>query len=116
MIAFKRTPSESAGNPQLFEPGQLVRHRRYDYRGVVVARDMTCQADDDWYDKNQTQPLRNQPWYHVLVDQADACTYAASENLIADSSGLPVQHPLVPHFFSDFKEGVYLRNDQPWAE
>ena len=83
----------------VFESGQLVRHRRYSYRGVVVDRDEFCQADDEWYSKNQTQPNRDQPWYHVLVDGSLTCTYAASENLVADSSGLPIEHPLLPHFF-----------------
>ena len=62
MIAISR-PAQP-----VFESGQLVRHRRYGYRGVVVDRDEFCQADDEWYSKNQTQPNRDQPWYHVLVD------------------------------------------------
>ncbi len=114
MIAFKHLPPHSADEQPVFEPGQLVCHRRYDYRGVVVARDMACQASDDWYYKNQTQPSRNQPWYHVLVDQTETSTYAAAENLVADTSGLPVEHPLVPHFFSNFQDGAYRRNDIPW--
>jgi len=108
MIAFKRHPRP------VFDPGQLVRHRRYGYRGVVVERDELCHADDQWYDKNQTQPDREQPWYHVLVDATSSCTYAASENLVADDSGMPVQHPLLEHFFGAFENGVYVRNDQPW--
>jgi heat shock protein HspQ len=98
----------------VFEPGQLVRHRRYGYRGVVVDRNEVCEADDEWYSKNQTQPDRDQPWYHVLVDGSSTCTYAASENLVADSSGLPIEHPLLRHFFSEFKNGIYIRNDDPW--
>ena len=100
----------------VFKPGQLVRHRRYGYRGVVVDRDAFCQADDEWYLKNQTQPDRNQRWYHVLVDGSSTCTYAAAENLVADSSDRPIEHPLVPHFFSDFKNGAYVRNNEPWPE
>jgi heat shock protein HspQ len=99
----------------VFEPGQLVRHRRYGYRGVVVDRNEFCEADNVWYSKNQTQPDRDQPWYHVLVDGSSTCTYAASENLVADSSGLPIEHPLLPHFFSEFKNGIYIRNDDPWS-
>ena len=98
----------------VFEPGQLVCHRRYGYRGVVVDRDESCKAGDEWYSKSQTQPDRNQPWYHVLVNGSSTCTYAASENLVADSSGLPIEHPLLPHFFSAFKDGIYVRNDEPW--
>ena len=108
MIAFNHPPKPS------YEPGQIVRHRRYGYRGVVVDRDDSCQASEAWYAKNQTQPDRNQPWYHVLVSGSSTCTYAASENLLEDTSKLPVDHPLIPHFFSDFKNGGYVRNDEPW--
>ena len=108
MIAVNR-PSRPT-----FEPGQLVRHRRYGYRGVVVDRDEFCQADNEWYYRNQTQPNRDQPWYHVLVHESLTCTYAASENLDADSSGLPIEHPLLPQFFNNFRNGLYIRNDEPW--
>ena len=112
MIAINQ-PKRSDDRP-VFEPGQLVRHRRYGYRGVVVDRDNSCQADDEWYERNQTQPDRDQPWYHVLVDGTSSCTYAASENLVADSAGLPISHPLAAYFFSAFTEGRYIRNDEPW--
>lgn len=111
MIQFNR---EDSGDRPIFEPGQLVVHRRYGYRGVVVCRDDTCQADTQWYLKNQTQPDRQQPWYHVLVDGANACTYAASQNLVADTSEDPVDHPLIVKFFRGFQNGRYVRNDEPW--
>lgn len=111
MIQFNR---EDSGERPTFEPGQLVRHRRYGYRGVVVSCDSSCQADAQWYLKNQTQPDRQQPWYHVLVDGANACTYAASQNLVADTSTDPIDHPLVAKFFESFENGHYVRNDEPW--
>jgi len=98
----------------LFQPGQLVRHRRYGYRGVVVDYDLTCQASDDWYQSNQTQPERKQPWYHVLVDQTDATTYPAQSSLLPDENTQAVTHPLIGHFFSHFANGRYIRNAQPW--
>jgi len=97
-----------------FLAGQLVRHRRYGYRGVVVRMDRKCQADVDWYESNRTQPNRNQPWYHVLVDGSDSITYAAETSLAMDVSGQPVNHPLVDTFFSEFTGTAYVRNDQPW--
>lgn len=114
MIAPNKSFQPFGGETPVFEPGELVRHRRYGYRGVVVDRDETCQADDAWYYKNQTQPSREQPWYHVLVDGSLACTYAAAENLLPDDCGLPIDHPLVPHFFCGFEKGIYLRNNEPW--
>ena len=98
----------------MFEPGQLIRHRRYGYRGVVVAVDPTCQADDEWYSANRTQPDRNQPWYHVLVHDSTGCTYAAQNSLQEDDSEDQVSHPFIPHFFSAFKDGRYIRNKRPW--
>ena len=98
----------------LFEPGQLVRHRRYEYRGVVVAFDLTCQADDDWYFSNRSQPQQYQPWYHVLVHGGQHVTYAAQTSLEEDNSGEQVVHPFIPHFFSAFSDGQYTRNDTAW--
>jgi heat shock protein HspQ len=97
-----------------FAPGDLVAHRRYGYRGVVVAFDRQCQADDAWYQSNQSQPKRDQPWYHVLVHGTAATTYAAQTSLQPDPSSDPIVHPLTPMFFTGFEDGRYQRNDEPW--
>jgi heat shock protein HspQ len=97
-----------------FQTGQLVHHRRYGYRGVVVAVDSHCRASDSWYQKNQTQPSQNQPWYHVLVDESSVVTYAAQTSLEADDQAEPISHPLVTIFFSEFDGQSYVRNDEPW--
>jgi heat shock protein HspQ len=94
-----------------FGPGQLVRHRKYGYRGVVAEFDMTCRADEMWYYRNQAQPPRNQPWYHVLVDGSATVTYAAQTSLIEDDTMDPVAHPLVTKLFIAFENGRYERND-----
>ena len=100
--------------PPKFRPGQLVRHVRYEYRGVVVDSDPHCKAPDEWYYRNRTQPDRDQPWYHVLVDGSESVTYAAETSLEADDNAAPVRHPLVDAFFSEFTEDAYARNDRPW--
>ena len=91
-----------------------MRHRRYGYRGVIVARDHTCHATNEWYESNRTRPAREQPWYHVLVDDAPHVTYAAQSSLLPDESMRAVQHPLVPFFFRKFKDGRYNRNERAW--
>ena len=97
-----------------FQIGELVRHRRYGYRGVIVDYDLTCQAEDGWYQSNQTQPIRNQPWYHVLVSESKHSTYPAESSLMADDSKDEIINPLVSYFFTDFDKGVYIRNDNIW--
>ncbi len=116
MIMLKR-PTPEAETPQeepRYHPGQLVRHRRYGYRGVVVDFDLTCKADEAWYQSNKTQPVRDQPWYHVLVDGSTSTTYAAQTSLEADEQSDPITHPYIEHFFTEFTGDRYLRNDRPW--
>lgn len=91
-----------------FEVGQVVHHKRYNYRGVVVQADAHCRAPDSWYLGNRTQPNRSQPWYHVLV-HGGAQTYVAEENLELDASGRAVIHPYVPRIFGMYMKGRYHR-------
>lgn len=101
--------------PSLFQCGQLVRHKNYGYRGVIVDFDLTCQADEKWYRSNRTQPEKDQPWYHVLVDGSSVTTYAAQANLEEDPSHTEVRHPLIPLYFQGFHKGSYRRNNVPWS-
>lgn len=97
-----------------FQIGQLVHHRRYGYRGVVVDWDPFCKAPDAWYHANSSQPDREQPWYHVLIDGGERVTYAAQTSLESDEAGRPVNNPLVELFFGPLAHGRYVRNDRPW--
>jgi len=92
-----------------FQIGDVIHHRRYGYRGVIVERDPACRADEAWYQGNRTQPDRNQPWYHVIVDGAQHTTYVAEENLEPDPSGVPVRHPMVEQVFASFFRGRYYK-------
>ena len=113
MIMLNRGIPRNGREPK-YHRGQIVRHKRYGYRGVIVDFDLKCRADEQWYQSNQTQPDRGQPWYHVLVHGTDGMTYAAQDNLQEDMSGRPVEHPLIAQFFSSFVDGRHIRNDQPW--
>ena len=82
-----------------FKPGQIVSHLKYSYRGLVVESDESCKADETWYQSNQTQPDREQPWYHLLVDGNQHVTYVAQSNLELDLSGEPIVHPMLNFSF-----------------
>jgi heat shock protein HspQ len=96
-----------------FSIGQCIHHRLFDYRGVVVDVDPEFQGSDDWYENvAKSQPPKDEPWYHVLVHDADNETYVAERNLTVDNSNEPVSHPLLQEFFVDFEQGVYLTGRQ----
>ena len=114
MIAIPPSKKKTPRRAPVFVPGDLVKHRRYGYRGVVVDSDSKCRASDVWYQSNQTQPDKNQPWYHVLVDGSETVTYPAESSLVADDGGQPIVHPLVAEYFDGFEDGRHLRNDLPW--
>jgi len=89
-------------------PGQVVHHRLFDYRGVIVSVDQTFLLSEEWYEEvARSRPPKDQPWYHVLVHGARQTTYVAERNLETGSSGQSVEHPLLGRFFDKFNDGFY---------
>ena len=89
--------------------GQVVHHRLFDYRGVVISADPHFQGTEEWYSQMaRTRPPKDEPWYQVLVDNGDHMTYVAERNLEGDWSGHPVKHPLLAEYFRGYEEGKYL--------
>ena len=95
-------------NSVKFSIGQVVHHKMFDYRGVIVDVDPVFNSTEEWYEKVAlSRPPKDKPWYYVLVDGATHQTYVAEKNLEDDTSAKPVDHPLVPEFFVGFKDGSY---------
>jgi heat shock protein HspQ len=93
----------------IFSVGELVHHKLFDYRGVVVDVDPRMMLSDEWYEiVARSRPPRDKPWYRVLVHDATHETYVAERNLEPDGSNEPIRHPLVDTFFSKFVDGRYL--------
>jgi heat shock protein HspQ len=91
-----------------FSVGQLVLHRLFGYRGVIVAADPDFQGTEEWYQfMARTRPPKDRPWYHVLVHDASHQTYVAERNLDPDPSGEPVEHPLLSRHFDVLRDGRY---------
>ena len=92
-----------------FSPGQLVHHRLFDYRGVIVDVDPVFSGTEEWYDQVAgSRPPKDQPWYQVLVHDATHETYVAERNLEPDDVLEPINHPGVAMVFTDFRNGVYI--------
>lgn len=93
--------------------GELVHHKLFGYRGVVVDIDPCFQLTDEWYDAvARSRPPKSEPWYHVLVHQSTHSTYVAEQNLDADSSIEKIDHPMVDLFFCELRHGRYINNEK----
>ena len=93
----------------LFSIGDLVHHKLFTYRGVIVDVDPRLMLSDEWYDAvARSRPPKEQPWYRVLVHDSIHETYVAERNLEPDTSGARVRHPLIETCFSGFRDGHYL--------
>ena len=91
-----------------FHAGQVVHHRKFDYRGVIVGVDQTFQHPDEWYEQvAKSRPPKDKPWYHVLVDGSGHQTYVAERHLELCHDGAPVEHPLLDQYFDTFRDGFY---------
>ena len=91
--------------------GQIIHHRKFDYRGVIYDVDPVFSGTDEWYDTvARSRPPKDEPWYHVLVDNSQQTTYVAERNLEATESILPIHHPLINYYFENFVDGQYFSN------
>ena len=91
-----------------FHVGQLVVHRRLRYRGVVVDVDPDYRETDAWCEQVAGAPAWRQPWYRILPDGSAHETYIAERELEADGRTARIRHPLVWHYFVDFRDGAYV--------
>lgn len=92
-----------------FGRGQLITHKIFKYRGVIVDIDPVFLGSDDWYDEVAlTRPPKNKPWYKVLVNNAMHEAYVPEQNLQPDDSTDVINHPLIDTYFDAFNDGHYV--------
>ncbi len=90
--------------------GQKIKHRLFNYRGVVLDVDSSFQLSDEWYKKMaKSQPSKDEPWYHVLVHESAQMTYVAEANLDFDVSTEAIEHPVLDICFDKDATGKYQR-------
>ena len=91
--------------------GQIVRHRKHPFRGVVFDVDPEFANTEEWYESipEDSRPAKEQPFYHLLAenDHSFYVAYVSEQNLVADYSGEPVEHPDIPDMFGPFQDGQY---------
>lgn len=91
--------------------GQVLRHRKHSFRGVVFDIDATFSNTDEWYENipEDQRPDKDQPFYHLLAenDQSYYVAYVSEQNLVPDETDEPVEHPDISDLFGEYEDGNY---------
>ena len=94
-----------------FAIGEVVRHRIFDFRGVIFDVDPTFANSEEWYEAipEEIRPSKNQPFYHLLAENSDSTyiAYVSQQNLVPDESEEPVDHPAIAAMFDGLEGSRY---------
>lgn len=94
-----------------FAIGDVVKHRHYDFRGVIFDIDPVFANSEEWYQSipAEVRPHRDQPYYHLLAENEDESyvAYVSQQNLLVDRDGGPVDHPSLSQMFDEYADGRY---------
>ncbi|MFL9839343.1 heat shock protein HspQ [Sphingomonas sp. ST-64] len=99
-----------------FNLGEVVRHRLFDFRGVIFDIDPVFANTDEWYEAipEEVRPRKDQPFYHLLAENAESSyvAYVSQQNLVVDDSDEPIEHPAIRGLFDQVGDGRYqLKNE-----
>lgn len=96
-------------NTAIFSVGQLVQHSLFEYRGVVIDVDPKFMLSEEWYElMAKSRPPKHEPWYRILVHEAQHETYVAQRNLHACGIEEEISNPSIDTYFSAFENGKYI--------
>jgi heat shock protein HspQ len=94
-----------------FSIGQVVKHKLFPFRGVVFDVDPEFSNTEEWMTAipEPIRPRRDQPFYHLFAENSDShyVAYVSEQNLIADETGEPVEHPQIELLFDETDDGAY---------
>ena len=81
----------------LFNIGDIVKHRIYPFRGVIVDVDPEFSNTEEWYQSipAEIRPSREQPYYHLMAENTETfyTAYVSQQNLVGDGDNGPLEHP-----------------------
>ena len=96
-----------------FSIGDIVRHKHFNFRGVIYDVDFQFNNSEDWYQSipKEVRPKKNQPFYHLLAENSEVTyeAYVSEQNLMVDNSKEPVRHPLINEVFSEKRGSGYYK-------
>ena len=96
-----------------FSIGDVVKHRHFNFRGVIYDVDFEFNNSEEWYESipKDVRPRKDQPFYHLLAENNEITyeAYVSEQNLIVDSSNEPIRHPMVNEVFSEKRGTGYYK-------
>ena len=99
-----------------FSIGQVVRHRIYEFRGVIFDVDPVFDNTEEWWLSipEEVRPAKDQPFYHLFAENAESeyIAYVSEQNLLPDESGEPLRHPQISEFFDAREGATYIARDR----
>ena len=102
-----------ATNTAKFSIGNVVKHKHFDFRGVIYDVDFEFNNSEEWYQSipKDVRPSKNQPFYHLLAENNEITyeAYVSEQNLILDDSNEPIKHPLINEIFSGKNGSGYFK-------
>ncbi len=94
-----------------FGIGDVVRHRLFDFRGVIFDIDPVFANSEEWLASipDELRPSREQPFYHLFAENGEGSyiAYVSQQNLLGDGEGGPVDHPSLDDLFERYHAGRY---------
>jgi heat shock protein HspQ len=103
-----------------FSIGQVVKHRKFPFRGVIFDVDPVFNNTEEWWlaIPADVRPTKDQPYYHLLAENAETeyTAYVSEQNLLPDDSRQPLRHPQLREMFNVQRDGTYkLRTTEKFS-
>lgn len=100
-----------------FAIGQVVRHKRYPFRGVIYDVDPVFANTEEWWlaIPEDVRPRKDQPYYHLFAEnqETEYVAYVSEQNLLVDQSTEPLRHPQINEVFVKMDDGTYRMKSSP---
>src|SRR3954462_12298563 len=79
-----------------FAIGEVVRHRLFDFRGIIFDVDPEFANSEEWYEAipEAWRPAKEHPFSPLPAENTETSyiAYVSQQNLVADESDEPIEH------------------------
>ena len=73
-------------NKAKFQIGSIVKHKYFDFRGVIFDVDPEFNNTEEWYQSipAELRPSKKQPFYHLMAENSETfySAYVSQQNII----------------------------------